>query len=67
MPLIVLLALVTGVGERMTGCCRGHPTALAALERAHLYVVFVNAAAAAVMALLVARFINRPIKRCASP
>ena len=62
-PLIVLLALVTGVGERMAGLL---PATLQPLwgrfVRAHVYVALVNAAAASVMALLVARFINRPIQ-----
>ena len=62
-PLVVLLALVTGVGERMAGLL---PATLQPLwgrfVRAHVYVVLVNAAAASVMALLVARFINRPLQ-----
>jgi adenylate cyclase len=58
-----LLALVTGVGERMTGLLPGTLQPLwQRFVRAHLYVVFVNASAATVMALLVARFINRPIQ-----
>ncbi|HWP65818.1 MAG TPA: adenylate/guanylate cyclase domain-containing protein [Candidatus Limnocylindria bacterium] len=62
-PLVVLLALVTGVGERMSGLL---PVDLQPLWGrfvwAHVYVVLVNAGAATVMALLVARFINRPIQ-----
>jgi adenylate cyclase len=62
-PLVVLLTLVTGVGDQMGARL---PAMLEPLwqrfVRAHVYVVVVNAAAATVMALLVARFINRPVQ-----
>jgi len=62
-PLVVLLTLVTGVGDQMGAFL---PATLEPLwqrfVRAHVYVVVVNAAAATAMALLVARFINRPVQ-----
>jgi adenylate cyclase len=62
-PLIVLLTLVLGVGDLLSEQLTGEVRALwSRFVRAHLYVVVVNAGAATVMALLVARFINRPIQ-----
>jgi adenylate cyclase len=63
LPLVVLLSLVIGVGEQMGDLLPVRLQPLwARFVRAHVYVVAVNAAAATVMALLVARFINRPIQ-----
>jgi adenylate cyclase len=62
-PLVVLLTLVLGMGDELGPLL---PSTLQPLwgrfVQAHVYVVAVNAAAATVMAVLVARFINRPIQ-----
>jgi adenylate cyclase len=62
-PLLVLLTLVVGVGERLSVLLPPDVQPLwTRFVRAHLYVVVVNALAATVMAFLVSRFINRPVQ-----
>ena len=62
-PLLVLLTLVVGMGARLDLLLPDELRPLwARFERAHVYVVAVNALAATAMALLVARFLNRPVQ-----
>ena len=63
LPLLVLLTLVVGVGDQFAETLPADAALLwGRFVRAHVYVVVVNGVAATVMALLVARFINRPIQ-----
>jgi adenylate cyclase len=63
MPLLVMLTTVLSLDLRMAG---GLPMRMRALWesllRAQLFVVFATGVASALMAMLVARFINRPVQ-----